>query len=1144
MSGQTNNLKMNHWKRILPLAGFLLACLVSHAQTNISRIEYFIDTDPGQGKANAVSFTPGPVVDITENIDLNSFSDGFHWLYFRAKDADDKWSHIVNRLIYKGIISVLPPEQPDIARIEYFIDTDPGLGKANSITFLPGKEVNITQVFDLTGLTDGFHRINIRAKDTNGSWSNIVDRLFYKGIVSSSAPSEANITMVEYFIDTDPGYGKGTAIPISPGITVNINTEIDLSSFSDGLHRISIRARNSEEKWSHIADRLVYKGTVVPENPVLYEISQVEYFVDNDPGFGKGTIIPVTPDISADINTEIDLSSFSDGLHRISIRAKNSEGKWSHIADRLVYKGIVSPYTPALSDISRVEYFIDDDPGKGKGIPFTITPGTNVPVEAVIDAGTYPDGFHWFYTRSIDVKGNWSHPCGRLFYKGPGITPPPTLNIKRIEYFFDIDPGVGKASSIPFNESPDVTTESVLNISTLTVGEHYFAVRVQDSEGKWSYLSTRSFTTDVSAPAAPLNTSVTSGDRRAILKWDRNTEPDFLKYRIYCGNVSGSEVVIDSAISGIADTTITITDLTNEINYSFYITAVDSALLESTPGERVSATPSAPEGLPAYPVAKKATGILQNSFIANWSLCSTATGYRIDVAANPTFTSILPLYNDRNIGDTSHFEVIGLNLNTQYYYRIRAYNNDGTNPISSNVIAVTTLLNPPPPPTPPIAVSSTLPDQYGFMANWRQSESATGYKLDVSTDNDFSTYVADYNKKDVSYSTSYPVSGLTPDKTYYYRIFAYNIYGTSSASNIISAKTASGQVNVPSAPAAIAGSNLSKFNFTANWSSSAGATGYYLDVATDYEFNYIVTGYNRKDVGIATTYTVSGLNPDTDYYYRVYAYNADGTSSPSGTIHVKTLLNIPETPTGLSARSCDDLVTLRWRVSPDPDFGSYIIYGGPMPDPVSEIGVNSAGASDTTRIISGLTRGQTYYFRIKTKNIEGNESEFSAGVSVVVYRGVNPGIVMKWGDVLICPNVGDSIQKYQWYKDGTIIPGADKQYYVTNKIPGSYQVYITDSKGCEEMSSVKNVGGKNVLNIYPNPARTNISIMINDDNNERALVRIYNSLGMKMMEKYFEIVSGGSINEIPVSGLDEGVYYLEIIIHNEKVNYSKIVVTK
>jgi hypothetical protein len=41
-----------------------------------------------------------------------------------------------------------------------------------------------------------------------------------------------------------------------------------------------------------------------------------------------------------------------------------------------------------------------------------------------------------------------------------------------------------------------------------------------------------------------------------------------------------------------------------------------------------------------------------------------------------------------------------------------------------------------------------------------------------------------------------------------------------------------------------------------------------------------------------TTYTVTGINPGTKYYFRVKAYNASGTGSNSGSSGVTTLLNI------------------------------------------------------------------------------------------------------------------------------------------------------------------------------------------------------------------------------------------------------------
>jgi len=64
--------------------------------------------------------------------------------------------------------------------------------------------------------------------------------------------------------------------------------------------------------------------------------------------------------------------------------------------------------------------------------------------------------------------------------------------------------------------------------------------------------------------------------------------------------------------------------------------------------------------------------------------------------------------------------------------------------------------------------------------------------------------------------------------------------------------------------------------------------GYYLDVATDVAFTSFVAGYNNLNVGLVTTYPVSGLSSGTTYYYRVRAYDVNGTSVSSNTITVTT----------------------------------------------------------------------------------------------------------------------------------------------------------------------------------------------------------------------------------------------------------------
>jgi hypothetical protein len=73
----------------------------------------------------------------------------------------------------------------------------------------------------------------------------------------------------------------------------------------------------------------------------------------------------------------------------------------------------------------------------------------------------------------------------------------------------------------------------------------------------------------------------------------------------------------------------------------------------------------------------------------------------------------------------------------------------------------------------------------------------------------------------------------------------------------------------------------------ANWSSVPSATGYQLDVATNSSFTNHVSGYPR-DVGNVTNWNVTGLTRNTFYYYRVSAYNGNGTGPNSNVIRVKT----------------------------------------------------------------------------------------------------------------------------------------------------------------------------------------------------------------------------------------------------------------
>ncbi len=126
------------------------------------------------------------------------------------------------------------------------------------------------------------------------------------------------------------------------------------------------------------------------------------------------------------------------------------------------------------------------------------------------------------------------------------------------------------------------------------------------------------------------------------------------------------------------------------------------------------------------------------------------------------------------------------------------------------------------------------------------------------------------------------------------------VVSTAAATNNSNPGTLSLTTNTPAIPVANPATSVSTNSFTANWSTASDAVGYRLDVSTNSGFANYVSGYQNLDAGSALSWNVSGLPFGATCYYRVRAYNPNGTSGNSGSISVTLTAPIACPPTGLA----------------------------------------------------------------------------------------------------------------------------------------------------------------------------------------------------------------------------------------------------
>jgi|GEM_PF-1329996 len=270
------------------------------------------------------------------------------------------------------------------------------------------------------------------------------------------------------------------------------------------------------------------------------------------------------------------------------------------------------------------------------------------------------------------------------------------------------------------------------------------------------------------------------------------------------------------------------------------------------------------------------------------------------------------------VGTEYNFTDYGLTPGTAHYYSIyslnHAYTNESINYLTTAPLtgALTTEGTAAAEPTsPPTSFSVTELSNTSFSVHYTASPDATGYIVLRATGSYPTGYPVDHNfygagqvigDGTVAYvgsSQSFSESGMTPGTYYYYKVYAYN-EGTGSINYLLTGLPGEVLTN-GTAPATEPASQPYGFNVVAktdyslsiDFSPSADATGGYIVIrkqdsepTTDpVDFTPYTQGTLLGDGVVAQilpagtmAFTDVGLAASANYYYKIYAFNGEGSS--------------------------------------------------------------------------------------------------------------------------------------------------------------------------------------------------------------------------------------------------------------------------
>lgn len=528
-----------------------------------------------------------------------------------------------------------------------------------------------------------------------------------------------------------------------------------------------------------------------------------------------------------------------------------------------------------------------------------------------------------------------------------------------------------------------------------------------------------------------------------------------------------------------------------------------------------------------------------------WNSLTNAWDYELQIAKDNNFNNIV--FDNIITGTSIQYLHSQFDLNTYYFWRVRARNNNGyggwsdvwnfriSEALPGKVILISPNNN---------ATVNTLTPTF----SWQPIQNASYYTIEIFNDAQFTSNFLSVSG--LTSTTYVPPISLTHNKTYYWRVRASNGGGNGdwSDARAVTIYMCSNSVTL-SSPA----NNSQNLDITPQftWSADQYATSYNLQISTNPYFAILSANYSN--IPSNQFIVTNNLNYNTTYYWRVRSYNNCGYSNWSETFKFTTKdlpfeINISDKSTCKSQSielgtkdGTGNVVTVtggsgnfQYNWYPNTNLINYNT-GNPT-------AVNPNITTNYTLTVKDLVTGVT-----KTANLTltvypsiNITMPLFAMMKIGTFLNLNtkiqnisggmPPYTTSWsdnyGNVLNPPIISPPLGAYTYW----LAVNDDKGCSALKRII----IFVTSNKdGADDEITIAGETGNNILATYPSPVKDELNVFLYSIDNKNADWTISNLIGQDLLKGQF---IGNTTKVIDMSNLPVGVYILRLTCGDEVIS--------